>query len=133
MDADAFKFDQDEDFFALMSDRHGGSPISCVIVDEVQFLTKDQLWGLKKRSDELDIPVIAYGLRADFRGEPFEGNEYLLTWADNLKEIKAICHCGRKATMVLRIDESGAVVSDEDQVVIGGNDQYRSVCRRRFA
>ena len=133
MDADAFKFDQDEDLFALMSDRHGGSPISCVIVDEVQFLTKDQLWGLKKRSDELDIPVIAYGLRADFRGEPFEGNEYLLTWADNLKEIKAICHCGRKATMVLRIDESGAVVSDEDQVVIGGNDQYRSVCRRRFA
>jgi len=89
--------------------------------------------GAKKRSDELDIPVIAYGLRADFRGEPFEGNEYLLTWADNLKEIKAICHCGRKATMVLRIDESGAVVSDEDQVVIGGNDQYRSVCRRRFA
>ena len=133
MDADAFKFDQDEDLFALMSDRHGGSPISCVIVDEVQFLTKDQLWGLKKRSDELDIPVIAYGLRADFRGEPFEGNEYLLTWADNLKEIKAICHCGRKATMVLRIEESGAVVSDEDQVVIGGNDQYRSVCRRRFA
>tara|TARA_E500000331_G_C17119438_1_gene653182 strand:- start:14 stop:457 length:444 start_codon:yes stop_codon:yes gene_type:complete len=132
LDADAYKFDRDENLLELLSAKHSESQISCVMVDEAQFLTKDQVWQLGRISDELDIPVLSYGLRSDFRGEPFEGSEYLLTWADNLKEIKAICHCGRKATMVLRVDESGEVVSDGAQVVIG-DAQYRSVCRKHFA
>ncbi len=82
--------------------------------------------------DTLDIPVLAYGLRNDFQAEPFEGSKYLLTWADSLIEIKTICHCGKKANHVLRLDENGQVLSDGDQVQIGGNDTYVSVCRKHF-
>jgi len=133
LDADAYVFNKSEDLLGLISVQTEKSAISCVMVDEAQFLTKDQVWALSRVSDELDIPVLAYGLRTDFMGEPFPGSKYLLAWADNLKEIKAICHCGRKATMVLRIDESGKPVTSGEQVVIGGNDQYESVCRRHFA
>lgn len=133
LDADAYVFNKSEDLMALVSVQTEKSAISCVMVDEAQFLTKDQVWALSKVSDELDIPVLAYGLRTDFMGEPFPGSKYLLAWADNLKEIKAICYCGRKATMVLRIDYSGKPVTSGEQVVIGGNDQYESVCRRHFA
>ncbi len=83
-------------------------------------------------TDKLDIPVLAYGLRTDFQGEPFEGSKYLLAWSDNLKELKAICDCGRKATMVLRIDADGNAVTGGAQVEIGGNDRYVSLCRKRF-
>ena len=133
LDADAYVFDKSEDLLQLIKVQTEKAAISCVMVDEAQFLSKDQVWDLGRVSDELDIPVLAYGLRTDFKGEPFSGSKYLLAWADNLKEIKAICHCGRKATMVLRIDESGEPVSSGEQVVIGGNDQYESVCRKHFA
>ena len=133
LDADAYVFDKSEDLLELIRVQTEQAAISCVMVDEAQFLSKDQVWELGRVSDELDIPVLAYGLRTDFKGEPFSGSKYLLAWADNLKEIKAICHCGRKATMVLRIDTSGKPVTSGEQVVIGGNDQYESVCRKHFA
>jgi thymidine kinase len=132
LEAEAHQFDAEENLLELVSESHQQQSISCVMVDEAQFLSKRQVHQLGLISDELDIPVLAYGLRTDFLGEPFEGSKYLLAWADNLKEIKAICHCGRKATMVLRLDESGNVVSKGEQVFIGGNDQYVSVCRKHF-
>ena len=103
-----------------------------MLVDEAQFLTRDQVYQLGEVTDSLDIPVLAYGLRTDFRGEPFEGSKYLLAWSDNLRELKAICHCGAKATMVIRLDESGNPVKEGSQVEIGGNDRYVSLCRRHF-
>lgn len=105
---------------------------ACVLVDEAQFLTKIQVHQLTEISDQLEIPVLAYGLRTDFRGELFEGSQFLLAWADELIEIKTICHCGRKATMILRLDEHGAVITEGDQVVIGGNNIYSSTCRKHF-
>jgi thymidine kinase len=109
-----------------MNDR---SKVHCVLVDEAQFLTRDQVDQLADVVDLLDIPVMCYGLRTDFQGELFPGSHRLLALADKLEEIKTICHCGRKATMVLRIDDDGVVVRDGAQVVIGGNDRYVSVCR----
>jgi Thymidine kinase len=109
-----------------MNDR---SKVHCVLVDEAQFLTRDQVDQLTDVVDLLDIPVMCYGLRTDFQGELFPGSHRLLALADKLEEIKTICHCGRKATMVLRIDDDGVVVRDGAQVVIGGNDRYVSVCR----
>lgn len=107
-------------------------PMHCVLIDEAQFLTKQQVFQLGEVTDELDIPVLCYGIRTDFQGEPFEGSKYLLAWADNLKELKAICHCGRKATMVIRLDEDGNAVTEGSQVEIGGNDRYISMCRKHF-
>lgn len=106
--------------------------IKCVLVDEAQFLTKKQVGQLCHITDTLNIPVLAYGLRSDFRGEPFEGSMYLLIMADILVELKTICHCGRKATMNMRIDEHGNKVYDGAQVEIGGNDRYIAVCRKHF-
>ena len=111
---------------------HGGSPLHCVLIDEAQFLTRDQVFQLSDVTDRLNIPVLAYGLRTDFQGEPFEGSKYLLAWSDNLKELKAICDCGRKATMVLRMDADGNAVTEGSQVEIGGNDRYVSMCRKHF-
>ena len=102
------------------------------MVDEAQFLTRDQVRELGDVCDRLDIPVLAFGIRTDFQGEPFEGSQYLLAWADNLREIKAICACGRKASMVLRVDEAGKVVTEGAQVEIGGNARYVSVCWQHF-
>ena len=104
---DATIFDAKEDLLALVTTCHREKNLSCVLVDEAQFLSRDQVFQLSEVCDRLDIPVLAYGIRTDFQGEPFEGSKYLLAWADNLKELKAICHCGRKATMVVRRDESG--------------------------
>ena len=106
--------------------------IKCILVDEAQFFTKEQIQQLSYVTDDFNVPVLAYGLRTDFMGEPFEGSKYLLALADQLIELKTICHCGRKANMVLRTDASGNVLRDGDQVVIGGNDQYISVCRQHF-
>jgi thymidine kinase len=116
----------------LVSDSHAEAPLHCVLIDEAQFLTRDQVFQLSEVTDDLNIPVLAYGLRTDFQGEPFEGSKYLLAWSDNLKEIKAICHCGTKATMVLRMDENGNPVTEGSQVEIGGNDRYVSMCRKHF-
>lgn len=106
--------------------------IKCVLIDEAQFLTKDQVWQLTRVVDELHIPVLAYGLRSDFLGETFEGSKYLLAWAEELTEIKTICFCGRKATMNLRIDENGNPVRSGEQIEIGDNDRYLAVCRQHF-
>ena len=114
------------------ADIAANGPLHCVLVDEAQFLAKSQVWQLTEIVDRLDIPVLAYGLRTDFRGELFEGSQYLLAWADNLVEIKTICHTGRKATRVVRVDEHGRAVSDGPQVEIGGNDRYVSVSRGEF-
>jgi thymidine kinase len=111
-------------------DEHG--KLHCVLVDEAQFLTRQQVWQLTEVVDQLGIPVLAYGLRTDFRGELFEGSKYLLAWADKLTEIKTICHTGKKATMVVRVDDQGRAVTEGPQVEIGGNDRYISVSRAEF-
>ncbi len=107
--------------------------IKCVLVDEAQFLSKAQVAQLARIPDELKVPVLAYGIRTDFRAEPFEGSLYLLAWADEIMELKTICHCGAKATMNMRIDEHFQKVTEGSQVEIGGNDRYIATCRRHFA
>lgn len=106
--------------------------LHCVLVDEAQFLSKQQVWQLTDIVDSLNVPVLAYGLRTDFRGELFEGSKYLLAWADSFQEIKTICHTGRKATMVIRVDAHGRAMTEGAQVEIGGNDRYVSVSRAEF-
>ena len=132
LDTEAIIFQRDQSLYELVDARHREKPVHCVLIDEAQFMSREQVHQLGEVCDQLDIPVLAYGLRTDFQGEPFEGSKYLLCWADNLKEIKAICHCGRKATMVVRRDERGQVVKDGAQIEIGGNDRYESTCRRHF-
>ena len=106
--------------------------IDCLFIDEAQFLSKIQVQQLVHVVDDLRIPVLAYGLRTDFLGETFIGSRYLMAWADKLVELKTICHCGRKATFVVRIDEHGAAVKEGIQVEVGGNDRYESMCRKHF-
>jgi thymidine kinase len=132
INAEATRFAADTDLLALVAKEHAQTKVDCVLIDEAQFLSRDQVFALGQICDDLGIPVLAYGLRTDFRGEPFEGSKYLLAWADNLKEIKAICHCGKKATMVVRLDAGGNTVTGGEQVEIGGNDRYVSLCRRHF-
>ncbi len=110
--------------------KHG--KLDCVLVDEAQFLTKPQVWQLSEIVDLLRIPVLCYGLRTDFQGELFEGSQYLLAWADELTEIKTICHSGKKATMTVRVDEQGHALQEGPQVEIGGNDRYVSVSRAEY-
>ncbi|MFT6778492.1 MAG: thymidine kinase [Paraglaciecola sp.] len=109
------------------------SKVDCLFIDEAQFLTKQQVQQLIYVVDNLNIPVLAYGLRTDFLAETFEGSRYLLAWADKLIELKTVCHCGRKATFVVRIDENGQAVKEGEQVEVGGNDRYESMCRRHFS
>jgi len=133
LEAGAHLFNQDNNLFEMVSEQNENETIDCVLIDESHFLSKEQVKQLGQVVDTLDIPVLCYGIRTDFRGELFPGSKYLLAWADNLNELKTVCHCGRKATMVVRLDSDGKVVSDGDQVVIGGNNQYQSMCRRHFA
>ncbi len=131
--ADARRFGGEEDLLALVeTDIAARGELHCVFVDEAQFLTRAQVWQISDVVDRLGVPVLAFGLRTDFRGELFEGSRYLLAWADNLEEIKTICHTGRKATMVVRVDEHGRAVTEGPQVEIGGNDRYVSVSRAEF-
>lgn len=130
--AEAVPFERTQDLLELVRAEHARRKLACVLVDEAQFLTTDQVYQLTEVADELGIPVLAYGIRTDFQGNLFEGSQRLLAWADKLIEIKTICHCGRKATMVLRVDSSGKAVREGDQIEIGGNDRYVSVCRRHF-
>ncbi len=117
---------------AEIREEHQREAIHCVLVDESQFLTREQVSGLAAVVDDLDIPVLCYGLRTDFRGELFSGSQYLLAWADKLVELKTVCFCGRKAGMVLRLDQSGRPYQEGAQVEIGGNERYVSVCRKHY-
>jgi len=130
--ANARSFKSDDDLFRLISTSNREEDLNCVLVDEAQFLTKEQVHQLGEVADEYNIPVLCYGLRTDFQGEPFNGSKYLLAWADELEELKAICFCGRKATMVIRVDEKGNAITQGSQVEIGGNDLYVSMCRKHF-
>ncbi|MEK9785734.1 MAG: thymidine kinase [Gammaproteobacteria bacterium] len=132
LEADAVDVDASDDLFAIVSTGHEGSPLHCVLVDEAQFLNAEQVGQLSEVVDRLGIPVLAYGLRTDFLGQLFEGSRQLLALADELREIKTVCHCGRKATMVVRFDASGKPVSSGDQIQIGGNETYVSMCRAHF-
>ncbi|MEE4163569.1 MAG: thymidine kinase [Woeseiaceae bacterium] len=132
LESEATTFGPADNLHEIISTANANEPIHCVLIDEAQFLTKEQVFELTEVTDAMNIPVLAYGLRTDFRGEPFEGSKYLLAWADNLKEIKAICHCGTKATMVVRMDEYGNAVQEGAQIEIGGNDRYVSMCRKHF-
>ena len=132
LNAKAATFTQTDNLFDRIAESHQADPVHCVLVDEAQFLTRQQVRQLSDVVDDLDIPVLAYGLRTDFQGNLFEGSQHLLAWADSLTEIKTICHCGRKATMVLRLGEDGKPLRDGAQVKIGGNETYESVCRRHF-
>ncbi len=130
--ADANMFDAETDLFAAIATRVDEGPLACVLVDEAQFLTRAQVLGLARVCDELGIPVINYGLRTDFTGALFEGSAALLGLADILVELKAVCECGRKATMNLRIDDAGRPVAEGAQTAIGGNERYVALCRKHF-
>lgn len=133
LQAEGIAFERGDDLQQIIkADIDAGGPLHCVLVDEAQFLTKAQAWQLSEVVDALRIPVLCYGLRTDFRGELFEGSQYLLAWADELQEIKTICHSGKKATMNVRIDAQGHALQDGPQVEIGGNERYVSVSRAEF-
>jgi thymidine kinase len=131
--AEGLAFGREEDLQRRVeADIAAHGTLHCVLVDEAQFLSKAQVWQLSEVVDALRIPVLCYGLRTDFRGELFEGSQYLLAWADELSEIKTICHSGKKATMNLRVDDAGRALHDGPQVEIGGNERYVSVSRVEF-
>ncbi|MFC0340728.1 thymidine kinase [Paracoccus niistensis] len=127
---DALAFAPDTDLFELI--QREGAGTACVFVDEAQFLTAAQVWQLARVADDLDLPVMAYGLRTDFRGELFPGSATLLALADDLREVRTICHCGRKATMVVRLGPEGTPVHEGAQIQLGGNESYVSLCRRHW-
>ena len=133
LELDANQFVADTDLWARVMAAHHVEPLACVLVDEAQFLSREQVWQLARVADEGGIPVLCYGLRTDFQGELFEGSAALLGIADALVELKAVCHCGRKATMNLRVDAGGAAVLAGDQTEIGGNERYVALCRKHFS
>ena len=130
---DALVFGSGDDLLGLVKIELGKRPVDCVLIDEAQFLSKAQVDQLTKVVDGQNVPVLTYGIRTDFLGETFEGSRYLMAWADEIKEIKAICHCGKKATMNARIDPSGRMETAGKQIEIGGNERYVSLCRSCFA
>ena len=130
--ADAISVDTSFDFFEYVQNFKNKKKVDAILIDEVQFLTKDQVRQICKISDTLNIPSMCYGIRTDFRGELFEGSSELLALADNLIELKTVCDCGRKATMVVRLDESGKVITAGEKIQIGGNDTYKVYCRKHF-
>ena len=121
-----------DNLLARVRTEHATKPVACVLIDEAQFLSVEQVWQLSDVADTLNIPVLCYGLRTDFQGKLFPGSAALLGIADDLTELKTICHCGRKATMNLRLDQEGRAVREGAQVEIGGNDRYFAMCRRHF-
>ena len=132
LNADAHRYQADTDLHAAIAAHHGETPLACVLVDEAQFLSPAQVWQLAEVADSGGIPVLCYGLRTDFQGELFPGSAALLGIADALVELKAVCHCGRKATMNLRVDAAGRAVLAGAQTEIGGDDLYVALCRRHF-
>lgn len=132
LEAQAHLFDPQVDMFAAIAAQHQATPLSCVLLDEAQFLTGAQVWQLGEVCDRLGIPVLCYGIRTDFQGQLFPGSAALLGLADTLTEIKTVCDCGRKATMNLRVDGHGRPIQQGAQTQIGGNDRYVALCRRHF-
>lgn len=134
LDADAIPFHAGDDLFNLIEklNADGTGKIACVFVDEAQFLDEEQVWQLARVADRIGIPVMAYGLRTDFQGKLFPGSMALLAIADELREVRTICDCGRKATMVVRLDGQGNVVRQGAQIEVGGNEKYVSYCRRHW-
>ena len=132
LEAEAQTFGERDDLFENVQRVLEDGNVHCVLVDEAQFLGRMQVFQLTEIVDRLEIPVLCFGLRTDFQGELFEGSRYLLAWADELQELKTICHTGRKATMVVRVDENGYALREGSQVEIGGNDRYISVSRAEF-
>ena len=130
--AQADTFRPEDDVFAMVRDRLDQGPVACVFVDEAQFLSETQVWQLARAVDDLNVPVLAYGLRVDFQGKLFPGSAALLALADEMREVRTICKCGRKATMVIRQDENGRAITEGAQVQIGGNETYVSLCRRHW-
>ncbi len=133
LQSNAHLFNYDSDLWQIIESMHRDKKIDCLLFDEAQFLNKSQVMDLTRIVDKLRIPVLAYGLRTDFLGETFEGSHYLLAWADKLEELKTVCFCGRKANFVVRRDENGKPVIQGEQVQVGGNDSYESLCRRHFS
>jgi thymidine kinase len=125
-------FEPGEDLFSKIQARLAEGRVDCVFLDEAQFLSKDQVWQLARAVDDLGVPIMAYGLRVDFQGNLFPGSAALLAWADEMREVRTICHCGKKATMVIRRGPDGRALKDGDQVQIGGNETYVSLCRRHW-
>jgi thymidine kinase len=130
--SDADTFAPGDDLFTKIQLRKNTGPVACVFIDEAQFLSTDQVWQLARAVDDLHVPIMCYGLRVDFRGELFPGSATLLALADEMREIRTICHCGKKATMVVRKDDQGHVLTGGEQVQIGGNETYVSLCRRHW-
>ena len=128
----AHTYSESDNILKMVHDENEKHELSCILIDEAQFLTKDQVKQLGKIVDELKITVMAFGIRTDFQGELFEGSKYLLAWADKLKELRAVCHCGSKATMIVRVSEDCSIMRSGDQVEIGGNERYLSLCRKCF-
>lgn len=129
---EADTFTPTDDMFAKIAARQAQGPVACVFVDEAQFLTRDQVWQLARAVDDLGVPVMCYGLRVDFQGNLFPGSAALLAWADEMREVRTICACGKKATMVIRRGPDGKALRDGEQVQIGGNETYVSLCRRHW-
>jgi thymidine kinase len=132
LESPAIAFSPQDDLLSCVREYLEKHNVHCVLVDESQFLSRDQVYQLTEVVDRLNIPVLCFGLRTDFQGELFEGSRYLLAWADKLEELKTICHTGKKATMVVRVDDDGYALREGSQVEIGGNERYVSVSRREF-
>lgn len=132
LESPAHLFDADLDLYKKINTLHQDKKVDCVLIDEAQFLSKSQVKQLVAVVDDLNVPVLAYGLRTDFLGETFEGSHYLLAWSDKIVELKTVCHCGRKANFVVRTDSKGKAVTHGAQVDVGGNEKYESMCRKHF-
>ena len=132
IESDAHIFSDKDNLSTIITQANEDEPQHCVLIDEAQFLSKEQVKQLTYVVDVLNIPVLCYGIKTDFQGELFPGSQYLLAWADKLVELKTICHCGRKANMILRLDSNGDAIQEGAQVEIGGNESYVSVCRKHF-
>ncbi len=130
--APADTFNQTTDLFEKIQARLAQGPVACILLDEAQWLTETQVWQLARAVDDLNVPVMAYGLRVDFQGKLFPGSATLLALADEMREVRTICHCGKKATMVIRLDSQGNPLREGPQIQVGGNDTYVSLCRKHW-
>jgi len=132
IDAEAKLFESHSNIYLEVAEICQSSKIACVLIDEAQFLTEEQVKQLTDIVDNLNVPVLAYGIRTDFLGQTFTGSAALLAWADKLVELKTICHCGKKANFVIRVDGNGNAVTGGNQIEVGGNERYESLCRKHF-